>query len=66
MPALTDAADAYEPTGDPEHVAYGAAYYWQCTCGASASTLTSQTKATARGRHHARYCAGRVVVDVTR
>lgn len=46
----------YEPTGDPDHVAYGKDFYWVCTCGASGAHLTTKSRATHRAQRHAEYC----------
>jgi len=51
-----DAVADYEPTGDPDHVAYGADYYWTCTCGASANFFTAESKARYRAEQHEQYC----------
>lgn len=61
---LTDAARDYEPTGDSDHVAFGADFVWTCTCGASSAFLTTRRKQEARAQSHADYCDGETVVDV--
>jgi hypothetical protein len=65
MVETTDAADAHEPTGDPEHVAFGSNYYWTCTCGRSAPFMTTQRKAMSRGSEHERHCTGEATVEVS-
>jgi len=63
-PTLTERAREYEPTGDPDHVAYASDYFWRCTCGASAGTFTGKATALRRGRAHSEHCDGDVVVSV--
>ena len=48
--------DDYEPTGDPEHVAYGKDFWWSCTCGAAAGHLTRRETAEAAAEEHETYC----------
>lgn len=61
---LTTAAEQYEPSGDPDHVAYGSDYLWTCTCGASSRFFATRTKQLARAKQHSRYCDGETEVDV--
>lgn len=61
---LTKAAREYEPTGDPDHVAYGADYRWQCSCGRKSHYVTTERKAKNRASNHERYCDGETTVDV--
>jgi len=56
MVSTTDAADDSEPTGDPEHVAYGADFWWSCTCGAAAHHLTRRATAEHAAEEHETYC----------
>lgn len=65
MPNVTDDAKAHEPTGDPDHAAFGENYYWTCTCGHSARFFTTQRKAVSRGAEHERNCTGDVSVEVS-
>lgn len=68
MATSTKAADDHTPTGDPDHVAYGADYYWTCTCGASAAHLTDEATAHGAAEHHEQYCYddGDVTVRVSK
>jgi len=64
MVSTTDAADDYEPTGDPEHVAYGQAYYWECPCGSGSHFLMGRRKAQSQAEEHERYCEAEPVIEV--
>jgi len=68
MATSEPAVDSYEPTGDPEHVAYGKDFYWTCACGSSASFLTREPKAEHGAEQHERYCMddGETTVRVRR
>jgi hypothetical protein len=63
-PTLTDDAEAYTPTGDPEHVAYGANYVWSCSCGRGSVFITTRPKAIGRATEHEANCGGTTEVDV--
>jgi len=67
MVAETDAAESYEPIGDPDHVGYGADFYWACTCGDTSRFITTREKARHSAEHHEQYCMddGDVLVKVT-
>jgi len=54
----------HEPTGDPEHIAYGKDYYWRCSCGASAPFITTKDKAKGRGKSHEENCPDNGTVEV--
>jgi len=62
--SVTDAAQQHEPTGDPEHVAYGMSYVWTCSCGQSSTHIRKIHKQKYEARQHARYCDGEVRVEV--
>lgn len=66
MARLTDAAINHEPTGDPEHVAYGQDYRWTCDCGASSSFLAGADETRRRAERHEQYCPqdGTATVEV--
>jgi len=61
---LTEDARKHEPTGDPEHIAYGQDYTWSCSCGRTSEFIYSQKKAERNAEAHERYCGGETVVDV--
>lgn len=63
---LTQAAREYKPTGDPDHVAYGANYTWECSCGRSGRFLTVESKAKNQAHQHEQNCweNGETTVDV--
>jgi len=63
MPQLTTQAEQYEPTGDPDHVAYGQDFIWSCSCGQSGNFVTSKNRATGRAEQHEQYCSGHTTVD---
>jgi len=64
MVSTTTAATDYEPTGDPEHVAYGADFVYTCTCGKTSPFITTKAKQMHRAKKHERYCDGTTEVDV--
>jgi len=64
MPTLTQQAQAYEPTGDPDHVAYGKDFHWRCSCGKTSNFFTSESRAVTRAQSHEDYCDGTTTVDV--
>lgn len=64
MATITDAAQAHEPTGDPDHVSYAKDYYWTCTCGASQSTFTRLKQAEHRALSHEEYCMDNGVTTI--
>ena len=68
MARSTTRADNHEPSGDPDHVAYGKDYYWTCTCGRQASHFTTENIAHYEAEKHERYCMhdGTATVRVSR
>ena len=63
---LTDAAEDYDPTGDSDHIAYGADFVWRCSCGRTSGTSTIEPRARHRAEAHEEYCMkrGDVTLDV--
>jgi hypothetical protein len=62
---LTDDAHDHEPTGDPDHVAFGKNYTWRCSCGNRGVFALTERKATRKARKHESHCPGETTVDVT-
>jgi hypothetical protein len=62
--SVSVAAQNHEPTGDPDHVAYGQDFVWRCSCGQSSAFLARLDKQTYRAEQHSRYCDGRTRVEV--
>jgi len=62
--SVTDAAQQHQPTGDPDHVAYGQDFYWTCSCGQSSAFLGSLDKQMFRAEQHNEYCDGATRVEV--
>lgn len=65
MTTKTQAAKAYEPIGDPDHVSYGEDFVWSCSCGKSCAFVTSEKKAEYRAENHEENCRGTVTIDTT-
>ncbi len=64
MMQLTDDAEEYSPTGDPNHVDYGQDFVWSCTCGQTSAFVTGKEKAIRRAKAHEQHCDGETTVDV--
>jgi len=63
-PSLTSDAEDYEPTGDPEHTAYGKDFVLFCTCGYECRFIVGKSKAESLAAYHEKHCEGETTVDV--